>query len=86
MLYFYLSIDINHIIIICDACFGKSIFSLLFFEHGYLSNDWQCILDIWEVSSKHFNLVKCVSEFLFYDKKQETFMLFFYIIFLDFIK
>ena len=43
------------------------------------------------MSSKHSNLVNCVSEFLFrawflfYDKKRETFMLFFGIIFLDFI-
>ena len=44
------------------------------------------------MSSKHSNLVNCVSEFLyrawflFYDKKRETFMLFLSIIFLDFIK
>ena len=44
------------------------------------------------MSSKHSNLVNCVSEFLFrawflfYDKKGETFMLFFRITFLDFIK
>ena len=31
---------------------GKRIFPLLFFEHGYLSNDQQCNLDNWKISSK----------------------------------
>ena len=48
-LYFSLSNDIYHIIImyvVLKNTFEKRIFSLLFFEHGYLSNNKQCILDI----------------------------------------
>ena len=41
------------------------IFSLLFFEHGYLSNGRWYILDIKNMSLKHSDLVNCVSDFLF---------------------
>ena len=45
--------------------FEKLIFSLLFFEHGYLSNGMWYILDIYNVALKHSDLVNGVSEFLF---------------------
>ena len=70
----------------------KHNFPLLFFEHEYLSNHKLCILEIIAMHEKHCILVNCVSEFLFrpwfifYDKKRETFIQLFYIIFLDFIK
>ena len=70
----------------------KHNFPLLFFEHGYLSNRKSCILEILGMHGKHCHLVNCVSEFLFrpwfifYDKKRETFIQLFYIIFLDFIQ
>ena len=70
----------------------KHNFSLLFFEHEYLSNPKSCILESLTMHEKHCILVNCVSEFLFrpwfifYDKKRETFIQLFYIIFLDFIK
>ena len=44
------------------------------------------------MSLKHSDLVNCVSDllfrakFVFYDKKRETFMLFFHNIFIEFIK
>ena len=66
----------------------KPIFLLLFFEHGYLTNPHMCSLEILGMHWKRSNPVNCVIRlyFLFYDKKRETFMLFFHIIFLDFIK
>ena len=65
----------------------KHNFPLLFFEHEYLSNRKSCILEILAMHEKHCILVNCVSEllfrpwFIFYDKKQETFIQLFYIIF-----
>ena len=70
----------------------KPIFLLLFFEHAYLTYPHMWSLEILGMHWKRSNLVNSVSEFLFrvyflfYDKKWETFMLFFHIIFLDFIK
>ena len=70
----------------------KPIFLILFFEHMYLTNLDMCNIEMISMHWKRSNLVNCVSEFLFrgqflfYDKKRETFMLFFQIIFLDFIK
>ena len=61
----------------------KSIFLLIFFEHAYLTNPHMCSLEILGMHWKRSNLGNCVSEFLFrvyflfYDKKRETFMLFF---------
>ena len=65
----------------------KPIFRLLFFEHAYLTNLHMCSLEILGMHWKRSNLVNYVSEFLFrvyflfYDKKRETFMLFFHIFF-----
>ena len=80
----------NHIWSIKNAL-EKLIFSLLFFQHGYLSNQSLWSLEILTMYWKHSDLVNCVSEFfllrtyfLFYDKKRETFIVFFLIIFLDF--
>ena len=70
----------------------KHIFPLLFFEYGYLSNRLLYILESLDMTGKHCLLVNCVSElsfrvwFIFYDKKQETFIQLTCIIFLDFIK
>ena len=70
----------------------KPIFYLLFFEHAHLTNPHMCSLEILGMHWKRSNLVNCVSEFLFrvyflfYDKKQETLLLFSHIIFLDFVK
>ena len=70
----------------------KTIFRLLFFEHAYPTNPHMCSLEILGMHWKRSNLVNYVSEFLFrvyflfHDKKRETFMLFFHIIFLDFVK
>ena len=72
--------------------FEKPIFLLLFFEHTYLTNPHVCSLEILSMHWERSNLVNCVSEFLFrayflfYNKKRETFIQFFHIIFLDFIK
>ena len=45
--------------------FEKLIISLLFFEHGYLSNGRWYVLDILNMALKHSDLVNCVSEFIF---------------------
>ena len=72
--------------------YEKPIYIFIFFEHAYLTNPHMCSLEILGMHWKHSNIVKCVSEFLFRvyslfdDKKRETFMLFFHITFLDFIK
>ena len=44
----------------------KLIFSLLFFDYGYLSKGKMCILDIGNMSSKHSDLVKCDSIYTIY--------------------
>ena len=70
----------------------KHNFPLLFFEHEYLSNCKSCIMEILGIHGQLCLLVINVSEFLFrpwfifYEKKRETFVQLFYIIFLDFIK
>ena len=64
----------------------KTIFLLLFLEHAYLTNPHMCSLKILGMHSKRSNQNSYLGYFLFYDKKRETFMLFFHIIFLDFIK
>ena len=67
--------------------FKKLIFSLLFFEHEYLSNGRCYVLDIQNMSLKHANLVNLVSDFLFrayfgfYDKKGKLLCYFFIIFF-----
>ena len=43
--------------------FEKLIFSLLFFEHRYLSYGSWYGLDIYNMSLKHSDLVNCVSHF-----------------------
>ena len=45
--------------------FEKLIFSLLFFEHGYLSNGKRQVLDIQNMSLEHPDLVNRVSFFLY---------------------